>query len=321
MIAVIQISVKKKHLLILIAFVILLPTWCFSQVKIGNNPSVIDSHSILELESNSQVFVLTRLNTAEINALTPLPGALVYNTDIECIFSFTGLIWKNLCNEPNITTSVIAPVNNQIGDFWINSNNNIFSIWNGTNWLPININPSRGSGLPNNNVTNPIAGDIYVDQDTGSLYTYNGTDWASVNNNHNLNANNGIAITNNTVQLGGALIQPTIITTSNTNTLALQGLQNTTLDTANNILVVDNSTGEIKKAPATNLLQQQQTITIAIDGQRRFNPPDSITDINKLDVYRNGVRIAFALIDTNTIEIEPEATCYAGDEIRIVQLK
>lgn len=310
---------KKKHILILITLAILLPTWCFSQVKIGNNPSVIDSNSILELESNSQVFVLTRLNNSQINALTPLPGALVYNTDAQCVFAFDGLIWKNLCNDSRVTSSSTSPTNNQIGDFWVDNTNNVFSVWNGTSWIPINVNPIRGRGLPNTHVNNPLAGDIYVDQDTGSLYTYNGTNWLTAN--QILNADNGITISSNTIQLGGNLIQPTIITTTSTNTLALQGLQTTTLNSSNSFIVVDNTSGELKKAPATSMVQQLQTIIIATDRQIQFNPPESITDINKLDVYRNGVRIAFTYIDPNTIQIEPEAICYAGDEIRIVQLK
>ena len=83
----------------------------FSQVKIGNNPSQINSNSLLELESSNKVFVLTRVDTNEMNGIAPLPGALVYNTDVNCIFSFNGETWLNLCNSG--TDSQSLSFNNQ----------------------------------------------------------------------------------------------------------------------------------------------------------------------------------------------------------------
>ncbi len=306
---------KAYFILYILIFV---PVLGFSQVKIGDNPSLIDSNSILELESNNKVFVLTRLTDSQINALTPLPGALVYNTDLECIFAFNGLEWINLCNEPNISVTNIAPNTNSIGDFWFNSNDSVVSVWNGTEWLPININPRRGNGPPTTALPNLIAGDVYVDQTNGDLYTFNGTDWVMVN--QMLNADNGLTLTGSSVQLGGALIQPTVVTTDSTNTLALQGLETTTLDGSNSVVVADNTTGVLQQVSASNLVQQQQIVIIATEGQSQFSTPLNAVDINKIDVYRNGARIAFTIVNTTTIEVEAEATCFAGDEIRIVQI-
>ncbi|HLV37973.1 hypothetical protein, partial [Xanthomarina sp.] len=63
-------------------------------------------------------------------------------------------------------------------------------------------------------------------------------------------ANNGLNVdtTADAVQLGGALIKPTTIATSATNTLALTGLQNG--DFEDNILVVDRTSGVIKQLKA-----------------------------------------------------------------------
>lgn len=289
-----------------------------AQVKIGDNPSIIDLNSILELESNSKALILTRLTDTEMNSLSPLEGAVVFNINQNCIFAYDGAQWKNLCNEPNITVSASAPTSNQIGDFWFNSTNNIASIWNGTIWLPINIHPYRGNGIPNPIITSPIAGDIYVDETNGDLYTFDGTNWVLINN--TLLANNGLNINTNTIQLGGALIMPTIITTDSTNTLAILGLQNITTDANHDIVIVDNSTGELKKIATSALIQQQQLVIIATEGQSQFNTPLTAIDINKIDVYRNGARIGFSIINPTTIEVENEATCFAGDEIRIVQI-
>lgn len=290
-----------------------------AQVKIGDNPSLIDSNSILELESNNKVLVITRLSQVEIDALIPLEGAIVYNTDMQCVFAFDGTLWKNLCDEPNITVSNSRPADNNIGDFWFNNTNNVVSIWDGNQWLLININPRRGNGPPNTSIQNPLAGDIYVDRNTGDIFTYNGTNWVALN--QSIAANNGLSITSNTIQLGGNLINPTVITTNTINTLAIQGLEDTILDNSNNsIVVVDNASGVLKKVSATNLVTQEQIIIVASNGQTQFAPPRIVTDIDKLDVYRNGARVAFSVINATTIEVEPEATCFEGDEIRIVQL-
>ena len=62
------------------------------------------------------------------------------------------------------------------------------------------------------------------------------------------------------------------------------------------------------------------TLTIAAnDGQSQFATPLTIVTPNKVNVYRNGVRIGFTVVNSEIIELEPEAVCYQGDEIRIVQ--
>ncbi|WP_339339912.1 beta strand repeat-containing protein [Croceitalea sp. MTPC6] len=72
-----------------------------SQIKIGNNPQNIDGSSVLELESNSRVLVITRISDAQMNSISPLQGGLVYNTDEGCVFYYDGTTWVNLCEELN----------------------------------------------------------------------------------------------------------------------------------------------------------------------------------------------------------------------------
>ncbi|MBD3660732.1 MAG: hypothetical protein HUJ11_00800, partial [Arenibacter algicola] len=69
-----------------------------AQIKIGDNPQNIDPSSVLELESSSRVLVITRVNTAQMGAIVPSAGALVYNTDVECIHYYTGTEWKDICD-------------------------------------------------------------------------------------------------------------------------------------------------------------------------------------------------------------------------------
>lgn len=313
---------KIKLLFILI---FLIKTSLFSQVKIGDNPSVIHSSSILELESTDKAIVISRMSNTQMSAIAPLKGALVYNTDEDCVFMYDGTSWKSLCKNNssgrgiNVTTSSTAPTGNNLGDFWINDTLNTTSIWDGNNWIAIDNNPRRGNGIPNNTtITDALAGDVYVDTTTGVIYAYDGTDW--VNSNTAPNANNGLLIdATNTIQLGGVLIKPTTIQTDTTNTLAITGLQNgdTTQDA---IVTVNNATGQLRKVSSTNFFREEiAEIDVATDGEIQFTPPLTITDAKKINVYRNGVRIDFTVINPTTIEIEPEAVCYAGDQIRIVQ--
>ena len=95
----------KKILFVLFILV----TQCIvAQIKIGDNPQNLDPASVLELESNNRVFVVTRISTLEMNAITPLPGAIIYNTDDQCLFYFDGTSWINLCNSfgTNVSNTV-----------------------------------------------------------------------------------------------------------------------------------------------------------------------------------------------------------------------
>jgi uncharacterized protein (TIGR02145 family) len=57
-----------------------------AQVKIGNNPTTIDTSAMLELESTTQGFLPPRMSTTQINAITlPATGLMVYNTTIPCL--------------------------------------------------------------------------------------------------------------------------------------------------------------------------------------------------------------------------------------------
>src|SRR5690606_15535355 len=76
------------------------------QVKIGDNPQTLHPASILELESNSRVLVITRVNDAQMSAINPLKGAVVYNTDHDCIHYYDGTNWINICEALDNTFTV-----------------------------------------------------------------------------------------------------------------------------------------------------------------------------------------------------------------------
>ena len=76
----------------------------FSQIKVGDSPQQLNATSLLELESSTKTFVLTRVTTVEMNLIEPLNGGLVYNIDEQCVFYYNGVQWNNLCSaESNVS--------------------------------------------------------------------------------------------------------------------------------------------------------------------------------------------------------------------------
>ena len=97
-----------------------LKSHCVSaQVKIGDNPDSIDSASLLELESRTMAFVLNRVTGLEMLEIIPLQGAIIFNTDENCIYYYNGEEWINLCN----STAGFSVKNNGDGTFTVQTEN------------------------------------------------------------------------------------------------------------------------------------------------------------------------------------------------------
>jgi hypothetical protein len=76
-------------------------------LKLGNNPAVKDSSSILELESLNKGLLLTRLNTPQMNQIpNPPNGLVIFNTDSSSIVIRTSGQWKKL--QFGITNNTIS---------------------------------------------------------------------------------------------------------------------------------------------------------------------------------------------------------------------
>lgn len=194
-----------------------------AQVKIGDDVSTIHESSILELESSSKVLVVTRMTNAQMYALNPLAGGMVYNTDTACIHSYNGSVWISLCDSNSGSFS------------FMDNNDGTFSV-----------NYADGTTFTSSDLTGPQG----EKGDTGA-----------------------------------------------------PGPQ-----------------GPAGADGAGTASQQEQIVIRANSGQTRFSTPLPIVDDKKIEVYRNGVRIAFTSIDANTIELESEIICYQNDSIRIVQI-
>ena len=211
--------------------------------------------------------------------------------------------------------------------FGINENPTLM-IWDGINWLPVSndfdATNELGLVVVTDNIDRekkyiiPAIGDQVWNATCQCLEIYNGTNWTSVLS-ENTTVNNGLYEDINTIKLGGALIEPTEISTSAANTLAFRNLEKSTND-KDAILIAEKNTGILRSRSFSSIVRQEQILIMAIDGQLQFNTPQPITKEGKIEVYRNGARIAFTTINADTIELEPEAVCYLNDKIRIVQL-
>lgn len=100
-----------------ICFILLLVNLTFGQVKIGDNINTIDNGSLVELESDSKVFVVTRVSSTQMNSITPLNGALIYNTDDECLFQYRNDTWQSLCVNVAANETITTLLDNNDGTF------------------------------------------------------------------------------------------------------------------------------------------------------------------------------------------------------------
>ncbi|TLF41537.1 hypothetical protein, partial [Maribacter aurantiacus] len=92
-----------KRLSILSLVLSMVASVAMAQIKIGDNPQTLDPSSLLELESNSRVLVISKVSTAQMEAIAPQRGGMVYNTDTECVHYFNGAQWVNLCDAVSFT--------------------------------------------------------------------------------------------------------------------------------------------------------------------------------------------------------------------------
>lgn len=231
----------------------------------------------------------------------------------------------------------ISMLNNDVGDIiWIvdadGFGNSSLMVWDGVQWHPAQMDYDPENefalvvALDDNDrdlqFVTPITGEQVWNKACDCIQVYDGIVWIDINPLDDILANNGVNIdaTTTTIKLGGALVEPTKLTTDATNTLSIDGLQETTSIVDKNIVLVDTNSGVISRTPLGTVFQEEVTLTIAAnDGQSQFATPLPITTPNKVNVYRNGVRIGFTVLNTSVVELEPSAVCYTGDEIRIVQ--
>ena len=281
-----------------------------AQNKIGNNPTVVTSGSLLELESLSKGLRLPRIQLDNVSVWTldgsPVSGMLIFNetgatTKGMYYWSTLDAKWLRLTNSEDLANLIIpTTVSNTL------TGNTLTTVVNGVSALGVDIIKNNALSIVNGVLTSTVNG---IASSPGLQIL--------------ASADNGLTATNGKVQLGGTLITPTTIKTSSVNTFSLQGIQTGDIST-DSLLVIVPGTGVIRKLSATGLeTAVYKSITYAsADGQKQFTTPVTITDLKKIQVYRNGINIEFmGVIGSGTIDLENPASCYVDDEIKIIQSK
>jgi hypothetical protein len=115
-----------------------------------------------------------------------------------------------------------------------------------------------------------------------------------------LNYTNGLTKTGNDVKLGGALIEPTTITTDATNVLKVAGLQSGNISTDS--LVVSAPDGTLKRVSAASIALQSgdENFSVVSNGQSVFTVTDMPANASKVWVYRNGAKLLVGVDYTTT---------------------
>ncbi len=204
---------------------LLLGASLYSQIKIGENPQNLDASSVLELESSNRVLVITRVTDAQMLSITPLRGAMVYNTDTQCVHFYTGTEWFNPCATEGQTFSA-DPVNFPESTILItetvtnNPQNTNFNFEVGVINGVRNIAPSTIIGdfhITPNSITSLQLGNDSVTLDkladgliSGQLIQWNGTEWELIEDTTFLaNLGEDVTSTNNSItgtQAGASLV-------------------------------------------------------------------------------------------------------------------
>jgi len=251
----------------------------YAQVKIGDNPKSINPDAMLEIESGNKGVLLPRIALKSTSSPSPLK-----------MFSI-GMIVYNTSTINDLTPGLYY--------------------CDGKSWIRANTGIVPSDSTSNQNVLWSLKGN---DKVTASSFL------GSINNAALIMKTNGtermritekgwVGIGTETpkaaLQVKGQLIIDSL------------EMGNTETD---RILVANSNNGRVKMASASNFLMgiQNQQVMVATNGQSIFQTPATITDINKIFLYRNGVLISFTANNSNSIIAE--ISCNKGDQIRIIQL-
>src|ERR1043165_328633 len=175
---------------------------------------------------------------------------------------------------------------------------------------------------------------VVADRTTGVLRRMPTTTISNV-----IRANNGLNRDADSIQLGGPLTEPTTVTTSATNTLALAGLQGGSLN--DSVVVADRTTGVIRRIPYTmitgviranngltrlvdsiqlgGLLTKPTTITadinntLAIQGLQAGASTDSLVSVNPV----TGVLRKIDVNTTGAITTASNGLTKVGNDVRL----
>ena len=251
----------------------------FSQLKVGDNPRSINSDAMLEIESGSKGLLLPRVSLKSTTSANPLKR-------------FTkGMVVFNTSTMNDVTPGLYYCD----GISWVRANTEIKPS------LPDTVLNTFWSIKGNNNViSNSFLGSI---NNAPLIIKTNNTERLRITENGWLGI--GTSTPKAALEVKGQMVLDSV------------SLGNKDTD---KILVANLTDGRVKYLPTTTFINSVQNYneTVAFNGKTIFSTPATITDINKIFLYRNGVLILFTINNSNSII--SEIPCKQGDQIKIVQL-
>ena len=251
----------------------------FAQLKIGDNPKSINSDAMLEVESSNKGLLLPRISLKSVSSPTPLKN-------------FTkGMIVFNTSNNNELSPGLYY--------------------CDGVTWIRATTELKETPSAPNTNEYWNLNGNNTVSSCNFLGSTNNAALVVKTNNLERLRVTEkgwigiGTAVPKAALEIKGQLVIDSIVSGN--------------IET-DKILVANPSDGRVKYIPASGLLYgvQNYNETVAYNGKTIFSTPATISDANKIFLYRNGVLISFSINSINSII--SELPCKQGDQIRIIQL-
>ena len=118
--------------------------------------------------------------TTWVNAV---PGSAGYAQTTEPLYPQEGQLWVDLdgvaITEPDFPTVFYTPTAptgldvTNTGSIWVDSDNNIVSVWSGSAWISTDAAAAYQSSAP----SSPVEGQIWVDSNNDLMYVYDGATW------------------------------------------------------------------------------------------------------------------------------------------------
>jgi hypothetical protein len=166
----------KKN--IILSFAMLIVLGAKGQLKVGDNPTSINSSAILEIESTSKGLLLPRMTTIQRDASikTPAAGLLIYNTSTNALeLAISGSLWLNILT--GVTTAVASGTTTSVGGTGVGT-----SSANANAILDVS-STTKGVLLPRlTSDPTGVAGMVYYNTTTNVVKLYNGTAWIALTN-------------------------------------------------------------------------------------------------------------------------------------------
>jgi hypothetical protein len=117
-------KIKLKLLLASISLCLMFGLKAQTPNSVGIGTTNPNNSAILHLESSNQGFLMTRLNTSQISAITaPTVGLIVYNTTDQCYWYKRPTYWARLCNTDSINAQNVITNTFSADTSYINVNN------------------------------------------------------------------------------------------------------------------------------------------------------------------------------------------------------